>query len=312
MALSISQIVAASYPAVLNEARKPSNQWMENAVLREMERQGMIKRKSLGTTIDVTLDYRANTGVDFLATDLTAMSLSKTDVLTAASYAIAELSVPVVWSKGDDAKNPSENQKVALVKSILENGINSHDDKIESALFGTTDDGFTGCQTVIPDSGQGTVGGIDASTETMWRNTSSTYALDGSDIEAALTSAWNAVSKGSGSALTPTMLFSGPDPIALYEASLQQKARYIDEKDAVGGFQTLAFKTARFVFSQYGGSRIYGVNKKSFGLVVSKEYFRDKGVEQELNDKNGFRVFIYSALQLVTDNKSRLFVLTGA
>lgn len=308
----ISQILSASYAAVLNEARKPVNQWAENAVLREFERQGMIKRKSLGATIDVTLDYRANSNTDFLATDLTAMTLDKTDVLTSASYAVAELSVPVVWSKGDDAKNPSLNQKVALVKSLITNGLDSHDDAIEEGIFTTSTDGFLGCQTVIPDSGQGTVGGIDSGTETFWRNTSSTYAADGSDIEAALTSAWNTVSKGSGSSLTPTILFSGADPHALFEASLQQKARYIDVEDAVGGFKTLAFKTARFVFSQYGGTRIYGANKKSFGLVVSKEYFRDKGVEQELNDKNGFRVFIYSALQLVTDNKSRLFVLTQA
>lgn len=311
MALSISQIVAASYPAVLATMRKAANQWAESALMREFEKQGMIKRTSLGPTIEVPLDYRKNQAVDFLATSLTAMTLTATDVLSAASYAVAELSVPVIWSKGDDAKNPSENQKVALVKGLLENGINSHDDAIETGLFGTSDDGFTGCQTVIPDSGQGTVGGIDASTETMWRNYTATYNLDGSNIEAALTTAHNTVAKGSGSNLTPTILFSGPDPHALYEGSLQTKQRFIDVEDAVGGFKTLAFKTARFVFSQAGGSRIYGANKKSLNLVVSKEYFRDKGAEQELNDKNGRRVFLYSALQLVTDNKSRLFVLTG-
>lgn len=307
---TISQIVAASYPAVLGTLRKATNQWAENALLSEMERQGMVKRESLGATIECKLDYQKNQAVDFLATDLTAMTLTKTEVLTAASYAIAELSVPVIWSKGDDAKNPAVNQKVALVKSLLENGINSHDDKIESALFGATEDGFTGCQTLIPDSGQGTVGGIDASTDVFWRNTSATYQADGSDIEAALTSAHNAVAKGSGSALTPSLLFSGADPHALYESSLQTRQRYANTEEVTGGIKKLAFKTATFVFSQYGGTRIYGVNKKSFGLVVSKEYFRDKGPEQELNDKNGTRVFIYSALQLVTDNKSRLFVLT--
>lgn len=312
MALSITQIVAASYPAVLNAVRTPTNQWTENALLMEMQKQGMIKRKSLGATIDVSLDYQANSSADFLATDLTAMTLTKTDVLTGASYAIAELSVPVVWSKGDDAKNPSENQKVALVKSILENGINSHDQAIEVGLFTTSTDGFLGCQTIIPDSGQETVGGIDAGSATWWRNTSATYQADGSDIEAALTSAFNTVSKGSGSALTPSLLFSGPDAHALYESSLQTRQRYASSEEVTGGIKKLAFKTAVYIFSQHGGTRIYGANKKSFGLVVSKEYFRDKGPEQELNDKNGTRVFIYSALQTVTDNKSRLFVLTQA
>lgn len=291
--------------------KRPANQWEESALLSEFERQGMIKRESLGATIECPLDYRANVGTDFLLTDLTALSLTKTEVLTAASYAIAELAVPIVWSKGDDAKNPAVNQKVKLVKSLLENGISSHDDAIESGLFAVSTDGFTGMQTVIPDSGQGIVGGIDAATDVFWRNYAATYAADGSNIEAALTAAHNSVAKGSGSKLAPSVLFSGATPHALYEASLQTRARYVDSKDLDGGAKTLAFKSARYVFSQYGGTRIYGANKKSLSLVVSKEYFRDKGEQQELNDKTGWRMFIYSALQVVTDNKSRSFVLTS-
>lgn len=292
--------------------RTAANQWNESALMREFERQGMIVRKSLGPTIECPLDYRRNQSGGFMASDTASQTLTKTDVLTAASYAPAEISVPVVWSKGDDAQNPAENQKVALVKSLLQNGINSHDDLIEEALFGGATQTFNGAATVIPVGGAGTVGGIDASTETWWANYSATYADDGSDIEAALTTAHNTVAKGSGSNLTPTVLFMGADPHALYEGSLQTKARYIDVKEGDAGFKILAFKTARCVFSQYGGSKIYGANKQSLNLVVSKEYFRDKGKEQEINDENAFRVFIYSALQLVTNNKSRLFVLDAA
>jgi hypothetical protein len=96
---SISQIAAISYPAVLAEMRKAANQWAESAAMREMERQGFVKRVSLGQTIEAPLDYQANAGADFLATDTTATSTSKTDVVTAASYSIASLSVPVTWSK---------------------------------------------------------------------------------------------------------------------------------------------------------------------------------------------------------------------
>jgi hypothetical protein len=120
MPLSISQIVAASYPAVLAEMRKPANQWAESAFLNELERQGAIKRTSLGPTIEAPIDWQRNPGTDFLATDLTSTSLTKTDVISAASYSVAELSVPVVWSKGDEAKNPSENQtRAPLVGSTL-------------------------------------------------------------------------------------------------------------------------------------------------------------------------------------------------
>jgi hypothetical protein len=312
MALTIGQIAAASYPAVLNEMRA-TDQWSESAVLREMQRQGMIKRKSLGTTIDVTLDYRRNPNGGFLASDLATTSLTKTEVLTAASYAVAELSVPVVWSKGDDAKNPTENQKVAFVKNLLENGINTHDDLIEEALFASSaTEGFLPFVSLMPTTGQGSPGGIDASTETFWRNYAAQYQADGSDIEAAFTAAHNDVAKGSGSNLTPTLLVGGADPHALYEASLVTRQRFVDVKEIDGGVKVLAFKTARFVFGQYGGENVFGMNKKSVQLIVSKEYFRDKGDQYEIQNANGFAFKIYSALQLVTDNKSRLFVLDEA
>lgn len=311
MSLTIDQIVAVSYPAVLAEMRKASNQWVENAALRELERQGCIKRVSLGDHIEAPLDYRPNPDTAILANDQDTASLVKTDVVTAASYDIAQLSVPVTWTKGDDAKNPTENQKISLAKQLLENGINSHDDQIERCIFTTSSSGgveLNGLDTLVPDSGQGTPGGIDASTETFWRNYSDEYN-DVTDIEAAMTAAFNAAMKGSGSELAPKVLVSGVDPHTLYESQLQTLQRFVDVSEADAGFKTLAFKTARYVFSHYGDDHIYFLNPKSYNLVVSKQYFRDKGNTQEINDQNAFRFFIYSALQAVTNNKSRLAVL---
>lgn len=305
MALDISQIVAVSYPAVLAEMRKPTNQWAESAFMRELDRQGALTSKSLGPTIEAPIDYQRNAGTDFLATDLTTTSLTKTEILTSASYAVAELSVPVVWSKGDDAKNPAENQKVAFVKALLENAINSHDDAIEEALFATTTDNFLGMGTLLPTSGQGTVGGIDAATNVFWRNPNDTYLADGSDMEAVMTGVWNAAAKGSGSSLSPKIIVSGPDTQALFESTQQAQQRYVDSDELKVGFKVLAFKTSRYVFSQYGGTKQYFLNPKSFQLVSSKEYFRDRGETNEINNANGFVTKIYSALQFLTNNKSR-------
>lgn len=305
MALTIGQIAAASYPAVLNEMRKSENQWAESAFMRELERQGGIKRKSFGSSLDVTLDFKRNPGTDFLANDMTPTSLSKTEVLTAASYAIAQLGVPVTWSKLDEVQNPSENQKVALVKGLLENGINSHDDAIEEALFAATaTDGFNSLTVLFPDSGQGTVGGIDSATETWWRHNATTYT-GSSDIEASLTTAWNAAAKGSGASSVPTLLVSGSTPHAQFEGTQQALQRYVDSNEAKAGFKILAFKTARYVFSQYGGTPVFCINPKTTMLYVSKEYFRDKGEQQEVENAHAFNFKIYSALQFLTNNKSR-------
>lgn len=307
----ISQILSVSYPAVLQErAKKPENQWAESSLMRELQRQGMIKRESFGTSIQHVLDYKRNPGADFLATDLTGVSLSKVEVITAAEYEAGQLSIPIVWTKADEAKNPSENQKVALVKSLLDNAFESHDDMIEEALFATSTDGFLGLRTLVPDSGQETVGGIDASVDTWWRNYSATYASAGTNIQAQMTKAWNNASKGSGSGASPTLIVSGADAQAIYEGTLYPLVRYMDTDEAKLGFKVIMFKTARYVFSQYGGTRLHFLGPKSFRLRFSKEADKVLGDTIEIPSQNGYVRKIYSMLQATTGNKSRNSVLT--
>lgn len=307
MALTIGQGIAVSYPAVLNRMRKAANQWVQSSFLRELERQNAVERKSLGPTIEKTLDYQRNPGAAFLSYDLQPTSMSKTEVLTAASYEVAEISVPIVWSKKDEVTNPSENQKIKLIESLLTNAINSHDDLIEQYIFQTSTNGFLGLKTHVTDAGTGSDGGIDSSLETWWRNQQATY-VDDTDIEAAFTTLWNACSKGSGSDLLPTLLVSDGATQALFEGTQQANQRWIDTQELKAGFKIIGFKTARYVFSQYADSDVNFLNAKNFNLVASKEYFRDRGDTQEIPNANGFVSKIYSALQTVTDNRSRLGV----
>lgn len=211
----------------------------------------------------------------------------------------------------DDAKNPTESQKISLVKQLLENGINSHDDMIERLIFTSSTAGgdeFNGLNDLVPTSGNGTPGGIDAAVETWWQNYSDVYT-DATDIEAAFTTAYNTAAKGSGSELAPKFLLSGPDPHALFESVLQSNQRFVDVKEADAGFKVLAFKSCRYVFSQYGDDKVYFLNPKNYNIVMSKQYFRDKGNTMEIPDQNAFVFKIYSAGQAIVNNKSRLAVL---
>ncbi len=143
---------------------------------------------------------------------------------------------------------------------------------------------------------------------TWWRNQQATY-VDDTDIEAAFTTVWNACAKGSGSNLLPTLMISDGATQALFEGTQQANQRYIDTQELKAGFKILGFKTARYVFSQYGGTRQYGLNPKSFKLTVSKEAFRQKGDTIEIPNMNGYVFKIYSMLQSTTNNKSRLYVI---
>jgi hypothetical protein len=314
MALTIEQIAAVSYPAVLAEMRKPQNQWAENAALRVMEKQGAIRRENLGPTIEVPLDYRANPDAAVMAADQDIASLVKTEVITSASYSVAQLNVPVTWTKGDDVKNPSENQKIALVKSLLENGIQTHDDLIEQLIFTTSTAGgdeWSGLSDLVTAAGTGTVGGIDSSVEIWWKNYGDTYT-DATDIEATFTTAFNKASKGSGSSLQPKFMISGVAPHVMYESGLQTLQRFGDSSEADAGFKVLKFKNCDYIFSQYGGNKVYFLNPKNYNIVVSKEYFRDKGNTEQVPGQNAFYFLIYSAGQTVVNNRSRLAVVDQA
>lgn len=308
----IGQLVSASFPKVLNERQKPTNVWSESALLRHFEKMGFIKRKSFGPTLEEVLDYRRTPNAGFLATDMQQTSLVKSEVLTRAEYTPGRLSAEMVWSKADEGMNSSDVQKVALVDSIINNALDTHDDLIEQALFASSTDGFLGLQTIVADNGEGTVGGINATNEAWWRNHDDTYAADGSDIEAALTEAYNTTLKGTGSKLGSKLIVSGPAAQAIYEAQLQANVRYIKTEEGDAGFKALAFKDAPWIFSQYGGTRIYGLTPKAISLCISKEMFRSQGDTIEIPNAQAYVKKVFSLLQLVAKDRSRLFVLTQA
>ena len=303
----ISQILAVSFPAIVKDKSKPANQWAESAFLREFERQGALKRESLGPTIEAPLDYQRNPGAVFQATDLQPLSLSKTEVITTATYSVAELVVPMTWSKKDEVMNSSINQKVALVKSIAENGLETHDDMLEQYIFATTTNGFLGLETHITAAGTGSDGGIDSSTNTWWRSQANIY-VDDTDIEAAMTTTWNQCAKGSGSKLLPTLIVSDAATQSLFEGTQQANQRYIDTEELKAGFKILGFKTSRYVFSQYAGNSgaQYFLNPKNLMLICSKDAFRERLETQKIVNATGYSSDIYSALQLITNNRSRL------
>jgi hypothetical protein len=312
MSIPVSQIVTASYNAVLNEMRTAEDQWSENAALRMLEKQGCVEKIDFGPQIEMALDYRPNPDMAILANDQDEISLLKTEIMTAALFDIAQISEGVTWTKGDEVKNPSVNQKVALVKQLLKNGINSHDDLIEQAIFTTTSGGgveLNGLDTLVPTSGQGTVGGIDASVETWWRNPADTYT-DATDIEASFLEVLKEAQKGTGSSKGPKFMLSGATPHSLFESVLQAQQRFADVKEADRGFKVIMFHSLPYGYSQYGGNNVYFLSPESYKLLVSKSYFRDKSDTIEIPNQNAFSFKIYSALQFVTKNKSRNAVVS--
>ena len=125
-----------------------------------------------------------------------------------------------------------------------------------------------------------------------------------------MTDLFNSCAKGSGAEKIPKLLISGATPHALFESQLQTLQRYIDTNEANHGFKVLAFKDAAYIFSHKGGTNIYFLGPHSYKMTVSKQFFRYKTDNERVPGQNAYYFFVYTAMQNVVSNRSRLGVLS--
>jgi hypothetical protein len=312
MAIPFTQLVAATYDDVVNEKNKAADQWSDSSFLKGLDRLGGVKRVPGGATLQVTLDYKANPGADFLATDATSTSTTKTEVMTAASYSMIPLVVPTNWSFFDEAVNSEKNQKVDLVAAIVDNALASHDQAIEDAIFATTGgtDGFNTLVDLYTEDGTGTVGTIVAGTETWWKNQFKDWGTDtGATLLADYTTLYNSSRKGSGGR-KPNVVVGSASQHALYEAVLTANQRFTDVGKASGGFTELMFKDIPYLFtSEYTSDSSWMFNTMDTQLYVVMSAWRQRRKVQDHVNAAMSNMKIFSVCQLATRNRSRGGVL---
>lgn len=198
----------------------------------------------------------------------------------------------------------NDDSKVQLVTSLIDNALASHDDLLEQNIFVGTQN-FIGLDTMVTEDGTGTIGGIVAGTDVMWKNKFGTYT-NSTDIEANMTSVWNKCAKGTGSSMTPKVLVSDAATQAIFEGTQQSNQRYVNSTELNAGFLSLAFKSAKYVFSPYGTDSVYFLNPKNYQIRVSKSMYRFREKEVVSFDSETYKSSVFSVLQAITDNRSRL------
>ncbi len=309
MAIPFTQLVAATFDDVVNEKNKAADGWSDSSFLKTLERLGGVKKISGGATLQLTLDYKQNPAADFLATDATSTSTSKTEVLTAASYSLIPLVVPVNWTFFDEAVNSEKAQKVDLVTSIVDNALASHDQAVEDGMFGTTGgtDGFNTLIDIYSENGEGTVGTIVSGTETWWKNQFKDWGTDtGATLLADYTTLYNSCAKGSGGR-KPNVIVGGAAMHALYEAALTANQRFVGADKASGGFTELAFKNIPYVFSSEcpASENAFMFNTNDTKLFVVMSAWRQRRAVQDHTNAAMSNMKIFSVCQIATRNRSR-------
>lgn len=312
MAVPFTQLVATTYDDVVNERNKAADQWSDSSFLKGLEKLGGVKKIPGGATLQLTLDYRANSGADFLATDVTTTGTSKTEVLTAASYDLVPMVVPVNWSFFDEAVNSEKNQKIDLVSSIVDNALASHDQAFEDAMFAATGgtDGFNTLVDLYTEDGTGTVGTIVAGTETWWKNAFKDWGTDtGATLLADYTTLYNSCAKGSGGR-KPNVVVGSATMHANFEAALVANQRFIGGGKADGSFTELAFKNIPYLFtSEYTSDSAWMFNTNDTKLFVVMSAWRQRRKVQDHVNAAMSNMKIFSVAQLATRNRSRGGVL---
>jgi hypothetical protein len=300
-----SQIVAATYDRVANEKNKAANQWSENALLRFLEAKGALKRVTGGPQLEFTLDTVVNPDAAFLASDVSAVSTTKTEVLDAVKYDWALFVAPINWSIADEAKN-SGDKKVELVSSLVDNALESHDDQFEAGLFAASaTNGFLSLPVLFTEDGTGTIGGIVAGTDTYWKNQFEDY---GTDLHLGLHISMAETAKGSGGS-TPNLLVTSPTTWATYADSLSAQVQFASAKKLDAGVQALQVAGADMIFShKYSSDSVFGINTKVSALYAIKDFYRQRRSEIELPNAATMTMKVVSMAQIATKNRSRNFV----
>ena len=266
-----------------------------NALLRRIYDKGNVRREDGGLTIVAPLDYAENntyqrySGYDVL-------NVGASDVISAAEYQWRQIAINVVASGLELRTNSGDSRIINLVKARLKNAIRTFKNNFSADIYsdGTLANQVNGLQALVADAGTGTVGGIDSSTWTFWKNKVQSAAApiqgggaitpSATTMESLMLPLWLALTRGDDQ---PDLIVMDNNYFTFFEQSQTSIKRYTDETKANAGFVSLKYKGADVIFD--GGSGIpanhaYFLNTDYLEVVVHKD--ADMTVMDEMKPYN--------------------------
>lgn len=303
-----------------NHAREVvANITNNNALLRYLKQNGNIKTKSGGYEIVFPIEYAENSTYQrFSGYD--TLNVNASDVLSAAKYDWCQVALNVTASGRELRMNNSAEAMIDLVRARKKNAINTASNNLSIDLYsdGAATNQIGGLAQIIQTNGQGTVGGINSATYSIWRN---------QFREITGTNTWSKTTlKGEMNRLYLTQVFGAdkPDLIVMshdfysaYEEGLQDNQRYMSLDSAAAGFAALKYKTADVIFddnTNFGTSaeRAYFLNTKYLYLVQHSEAQWTPDEEKRPVNQDAVVVPMYWMGNLVCTARRRQGILIDA
>ena len=249
-----------------------------NALFRRMTEKGKTRIEDGGLTIVQPLDYQANSTYQRYS-GYDVLNINAVDVLTSAEYPWRQVAVNVAASGLEIRTNSGENRIINFTKAKMKNAMRSMANGLSVDIYsdGTAANQINGLQSIIADTGLGTVGGINAASWAFWQNIVQSAAaplqgggaitVSATTIESLMLPLWIKLTRGTD---MPDMIVMSDDYFTFYEQSQTALKRYTSDQNGQGGMVSMKYKSADVFFDSSGGipsQHAYFINTDYLDLV---------------------------------------------
>lgn len=219
-----------------------------NALHARLTKKGKMKKYDGGYEIALPLDFEENSTYQRYS-GLDVLNVGSSEVLTTAKYDWKQAAVHVVISGRELRQNSGGGRIVDLLESRVTNAMRTAANNLSEDLYssGSLSNQVGGIQHLIQDAGAGTVGGINSSTYTFWKNQFEEAAgtVSKTTIKKEMMDLWLKTIRGTDST---DLIVASTELYTLYWESLTDLQRFASTEEGNTGFTQLKFMTADVVY----------------------------------------------------------------
>ena len=246
-----------------------------NALYNRLRKRGKLKVLDGGNSIVRPLSHAGGTTNYQRYSGYDQLNVATFDSITAAEFNWKQAAVHVSASGLELRSNSGKNQIIDLAAARLKNAMRDFANQFSSDMYsdGTATNQIGGLGLLVTNTGVDTVGGINASGNTWWKNQFYDSAFSASQLKNDLQRLWLACVRG---ADKPDLVIMEDTSFKSYWDKLTDIQRY-SRRDVVAGwgFDSLMFNTADVVNEPTGSgiatNIVYMLNTDYLELVAHRD-----------------------------------------
>ena len=291
-----------------------------NALHRRIKANKKIRTEGGGYEIALPIEYAENSTYQRYA-GMEQLNTDGSDILTSAKFDWQQVAIHVVSSGREIRQNMgSEQRMINLVETRKANALRTAANNFSIDMYsdGALTSQIGGLAHLVQTAGAGTVGGINSSTFSFWQNqyreATGTDAYTTSTLKNEMGKLWLPLNRG---ADKPDLIIMSHDFYSVFEAGIEDRARYTDKASAGEGFTSLKYKDADVEFDDNSNfsttaEKMYFLNTNYLYLVQHEEAAWTPDDDKRPTNQDAVICPIYWMGNLVCTNRSLQGVLIDA